>query len=374
MLKPTFESKKRYIWLGPYMNIMNDARRNQFYDQVLRGVTGKRCLEIGLGAGLLSFIALKYQPKHIVAVEQQPHIYELGKYLIKKLGVEDQITLLHEQVDHSFIDPAKFDVVYHEVVDHGLWGEGEGLFSHLNTSVPFIPSTYACDFYSCEISSDDFPDIKNARVPVPDDGLFKNYYNNIRDPSWPDVNELDDFDLLPDRIKTECIEQFGFMKKNFISKHTQERFIPGVDFNIDYVSEIQNILTLENSRSHAEIINKSFVGEERYLSRGKKVLSMEINQPSKKILLTDHNGITTTTNIDFTKNFIDLTIDRAALPGTSLIIPVFSMRHGESELLLSQCHWGHCGNNAIIKQGTKNITVRQHFNANGIEFFQWPMI
>jgi SAM-dependent methyltransferase len=367
MLKPTLESKKRYIWLEPYMILMNDTRRNQFYDQVLKGVTGKRCLEIGLGAGLLSFIALKYQPKHIVAVELQPHTYELGKYLIKKLGVEDKITLLHEKVDSSFIKTAEFDVVYHEVVGAGLWNED--IFLHLNTSVSFIPSTYVCDFYACEISLDDFPDIENARVTVPDDGKFKNYYNNIRDPSWPDVNELDDFDLLPDRIKTECTEQFGFMKKDFISKHTQEKFTPGVDFDIDYVSEIQNILTLENSRGHAEIINKSFVGEEKYLSCSKKVLSMEINQNSKKILLTDHNGITTITNIDFTKNFIDLTIDRAALPGTSLIIPVFSMKHGESELLLSQGHWGHCGNNAIVKSGTNNITVRQHFNAHGIEYF-----
>jgi len=369
MIKPTLESKKRYIWLGPYMSMMNDTLRNQFYDQVLKEVTGKRCLEIGFGAGLLSLIALKYQPKHIVAVEEDRHSYELGKYLIKKLGIEDQITLLNEKIDSSYIDPAKFDIVYHEVVGDGLWDED--IFSHLNTSVPIIPSTFVCDFYACEISTDDFPDVCNYDylTTVPDDEQFKNYYDNIRDSSWPDVDALDDFDLLPDNVKIECIKKFNFIKKDFISKHTHQKFIPGIDFDVDYISEINNILTLEHSRDYSDIINKSFVDEEKYLSSSKKILSMKINQHSKQCVLIDHNGITTTTNIDFTENFIDLPIDRSALNNTSLIIPIFSMEHKESKLVLSQGHWGHCGNNAIVKQGTKNITVRQHFNAHGIEYF-----
>jgi hypothetical protein len=350
------------------MMMMNDTSRNQFYDQILREVTGKRCLEIGFGPGLLSFIALKYQPKHIVAVEQQQQVYELGKYLIKKLGVEDRITLLNEQIDSSFIDPAEFDIVYHEVIGIGLWDEG--VFSHLDTSVPVIPSTYVCDFYACQISLDEFPNLYNYWEPTSDNDKFRNWYYDIKDPSWPDARELADFDLLPDHIKIECIKQFDFVKENFKYKNTEVKFIPGVDVDIDYVNEIQNLLTLENSRSDAAIINKSFIDEEKYLNRSKKVLSMEINQQSKKILVTDHNNITTTTNIDFTKNFIDLIIDRSALTGTSLIMPIFSLKHNESNLILSQSsQWGHSGNNAIVKQGIDDITVRQHFNANGIEYF-----
>ena len=349
------------------MMMMNDTSRNQFYDQILREVTGKRCLEIGFGPGLLSFIALKYQPKHIVAVEQQRQVYELGKYLIKKLGVEDRITLLNEQIDSSFIDPAEFDVVYHEVVGLGIWDED--VFLHLNTSVPIIPSTYVCDFYACEISLDEFTNLYSYWEPTDNNDKFKNWYCDIKDPSWPDVFKLDDFDSLPDHIKIECIEQFGFAKENFRFKNTEVKFIPGVDVDINYVNEIQNLLTLENSRSDAAIINKGLIDEEKYLNRGKKVLSMEINQQSKKILITDHNNITTTSTA-FTKNFIDLTIARSALTGTSLIIPIYSLKHNEYNLILSQSsQWGHCGNNAIVKQGIGDITVRQHFNANGIEYF-----
>jgi hypothetical protein len=118
-----------------------------------------------------------------------------------------------------------------------------------------------------------------------------------------------------------------------------------------------------------KFLSRSKKDENKFLSRSKKVLSVELNQLSKKIFTTDHNDITTTTSIDFTKNFIDLTISRLALNGTVLIIPVYSLKHKESKLILSQGHWKHCGDNAIVKPGPNDITVRQHFNANGIEYF-----
>lgn len=35
-------------------------------------------------------------------------------------------------------------------------------------------------------------------------------YYNIKDPSWPDIESVDDFFALPDYIKQECREEFGF--------------------------------------------------------------------------------------------------------------------------------------------------------------------
>jgi hypothetical protein len=35
---------------------------------------------------------------------------------------------------------------------------------------------------------------------------IKNSYNNVRDSSWPEINNLDDFENLPENIKQECIE------------------------------------------------------------------------------------------------------------------------------------------------------------------------
>jgi hypothetical protein len=45
---------------------------------------------------------------------------------------------------------------------------------------------------------------------------WKNWYNRIRDPSWPDCNSEQDFWTLPERIRTECIEVFGYNPKEKI--------------------------------------------------------------------------------------------------------------------------------------------------------------
>jgi len=46
-------------------------------------------------------------------------------------------------------------------------------------------------------------------------GFFTNQtrdsYNAVRDPSWPDVNNLDDFYQLPEHIRAECIQQHGLV-------------------------------------------------------------------------------------------------------------------------------------------------------------------
>jgi hypothetical protein len=47
------------------------------------------------------------------------------------------------------------------------------------------------------------------------DGFFSDQirrsYDAVKDPSWPDVNSLDDFDQLPGHIRTECIQEHGLV-------------------------------------------------------------------------------------------------------------------------------------------------------------------
>ena len=47
------------------------------------------------------------------------------------------------------------------------------------------------------------------------DGFFTDQistsYDAVKDPSWPDVHNLDDFNQLPDHIRTECIQQHGLV-------------------------------------------------------------------------------------------------------------------------------------------------------------------
>jgi hypothetical protein len=38
-------------------------------------------------------------------------------------------------------------------------------------------------------------------------------YNSVRDPSWPNCTTWAEFDRLPDRVRKECIDQFGFARE-----------------------------------------------------------------------------------------------------------------------------------------------------------------
>lgn len=377
MYTPTFLNNLNFKKTA-YLTMMSDVKRNQFYNNILSEITDKTCLEIGFGAGLLSLIALKHQPKHIVAVERNLASFELGKYLIKKSGLKNKITLIHEQIDASFINPSEFDLVYHEILGNNLWDED--VFFQFNTAVPMIPSEYTCELYACEISADEFlkldKDPRSHTAAAKTDSKFVSWYTNIKDSTWPNVEQLSDFDLLPEIIKIECVECFGFDRKNFIENAVPatrfepgSRFEPGVDVNVDYVNEIQQLVDAYHSRSNA-ILNID-LPQHRYpplLNRSKKVSSMTVNQHSKTIAITDHNNVTTVTEIDFAKPYIDLVVDRNALPEMSFIQPIFSLKHHQSTLILSDGHWGYPPNSAIVKQNANNVMVRQHFNTNGIEY------
>ena len=44
---------------------------------------------------------------------------------------------------------------------------------------------------------------------------WKEFYSAIRDPLWPDCDNEKDFDLLPDPIKAECQQEFGYVPGQF---------------------------------------------------------------------------------------------------------------------------------------------------------------
>lgn len=47
---------------------------------------------------------------------------------------------------------------------------------------------------------------------------WKEFYQQIRDPSWPDCNNEDEFDLLPESIRQECMSVFGYQPGQFKKK------------------------------------------------------------------------------------------------------------------------------------------------------------
>lgn len=97
--------------------------RNNFYDRIFSNtVTGRDCIEIGFGTGLLTMLALKHGAKSVEAWENNFHLYQLGVYLIDQLKLNDRVKLNHGTFDNSISTVDK--VVFHEILSPNVWGEG----------------------------------------------------------------------------------------------------------------------------------------------------------------------------------------------------------------------------------------------------------
>lgn len=49
---------------------------------------------------------------------------------------------------------------------------------------------------------------------------WKEFYKSIKDPSWPDANDEQDFNFLPEHVKKECVEVYNYRPGSFESEET----------------------------------------------------------------------------------------------------------------------------------------------------------
>jgi hypothetical protein len=117
-------------------------------------VANQLCIDIGFGTGLLSMLAIKHGARHVTAWEQDENRYLLGRYIIQKLGLQNQITLYHG-VFHSDNCANPDAVVFHEIIGPNVWNEG------LRTALPLqaktiLPRKIKVDFDVVQISKQDY--------------------------------------------------------------------------------------------------------------------------------------------------------------------------------------------------------------------------
>lgn len=97
--------------------------RNQFYDKILQeNVSKQRCIDIGFGTGLLSMLAIKHGATHVEAWEENEDRYALGRYIIKKLNLQNKICLFHGSYNHHE-NNADNKIVFHEIIGANIWNE-----------------------------------------------------------------------------------------------------------------------------------------------------------------------------------------------------------------------------------------------------------
>lgn len=174
---------------GIVMYMINDGPRNLFYKGILHECQDQHCIDIGFGTGLLSFAALDRGAKSVTAYEVNEQRYEIGKYIIKKLNLEDKITLINRRFMADEED-VKNKCVFHELISQRVWGEN--LYNVLgNANIRLLPNQY-----TMEVSAFEFNSIQEAVSQVfgyptftPVIGFKTDFVNTVQEiiDKWVDI-------------------------------------------------------------------------------------------------------------------------------------------------------------------------------------------
>jgi hypothetical protein len=309
---------------GVNRSMINDFMRNQFYDNILKdNVKDQHCIDIGFGTGLLSLLAIKHGAKSIIAYESDDDRYELGCHVIKKLGLEHQITLLHSRFNFKMLDQyPTVTVAFSETVNGNLWQEG--LLNSLprQHKINFLPGQYFLEIYAC-IVPDSFA--QGLIYPTADVGFA------------PGVDIDGNF--------IKLINDIGFPGK-------------GVPATMWSNSQTQFL--------NFEVHNETNWGWMPYLrlcvNNGKLVSGYYVD--ANNITNSVVNNIVKP--IEFNCQEQQLIIDTTTWGDSSVIlIPRAGMMHGEHRLMLDTGHWGPTLDPVILNRPTSNIVITHNFH-NGL--------
>jgi len=166
-------------WMAPWnmgrqIQMIFDQPRNQFYWELLKQSKNKVCIDVGLGTGILTLMALHHGAKHVYAYEKNPSTFELGKYIIEEMGFSDRVTFVNENYnpkDHQHLD---IELIFHEIIGRNIWSEGiADTFRGETTKI--VPSYVTC----------------NIRLAKGSVGLKPSLENNSTGCEWLDETYLE---------------------------------------------------------------------------------------------------------------------------------------------------------------------------------------
>lgn len=364
-------NEQKHDWInndGINIYMISEAPRNQFYEAAIKdAVPGKNCIDIGFGTGLLSYIALKYNPKHITAYEINKERYELGKYLINKFGLQDKITLVNQKFDKATCITDEHDVIFHEVVGSRIWDDG--LYLHFNNSTAIVPATYRCDFYAVDVRDDEFPNT---------------YYDFDKD-TLTEYRKLRLLNLKED-ITFEQYKQMSYAERDAIVQTHDIVFKTGVDLPIPYEEEITRLVTAYVRDRHVNLEEKKKNAEardfevhdfeiypevsERIYNTGKLFMWYEINHAAKTLTISDATGLRTVP-LTCDEECVQLEIDASLFGDRSVaLVPAYTLKHNEHELSFRNTHWGPSPQVIVAHYPKKNATIKQHLTTGILGDFE----
>jgi hypothetical protein len=120
----------RKLWnASTWLDMVNDARRNEAFANGL-AVTVRRgdvALDVGTGTGILSVMASRVvgaSPGRVDALEEFGPSAVVARRVVQDNGVTDRVRVIQRRSDDHGVTGEKYDVVFSELLDSSLIGEG----------------------------------------------------------------------------------------------------------------------------------------------------------------------------------------------------------------------------------------------------------
>lgn len=120
----------RKLWnASTWLDMVNDARRNEAFANGL-AVTVRRgdvALDVGTGTGILSVMASRVvgaSPGRVDALEEFGPSAVVARRVVEDNGVADRVRVIQRRSDNHGVTGGKYDVVFSELLDSSLIGEG----------------------------------------------------------------------------------------------------------------------------------------------------------------------------------------------------------------------------------------------------------
>ena len=313
---------------GINLPMINDFMRNQFYDHVLcNRVKDKNCLDIGFGTGLLSILALKHGAKSITAYESDNNRYLLGCEIIKRLELENKITLIHNRYNQNDFDKHDCNVIFTETVSGGLWGEGIWNSFPRQSGIQFLPGQYYLDIMSLEIPES----FANGLINEVDDSI--RYFS-------PSID-----------IDTKFIECINNLRNGKNS--------PDINLCKDGITKLSNINTIWGWMPYMRLAAYN----------GKSIAKYTVDAIENTITTTDQMG-TNKAVIDFAIDNINMSINTEGFHNKCvMLVPRVGMKHGDANLFLDTGHWGPVDYPVLLKNiQNSTITLSHHTKTGELKY------
>lgn len=354
---------------GVNIDMISNAARNQFYDAALSEAKGQHCVDIGFGTGLLTLLALKHGALSVTAYESDPERFRFGQRMIQHLGIGHCVTL-HNQTYCA--DPKDSRLIFHEVLGNNLWDESAWSFvAHMRC---IIPAVYHSEVWIAPIDPAQLAVLKDQRWAQHQQLRFATWYNNIRDPSWPDCASPDQFDQLPQHIQVECAECFGWDADRSM---LQYKFDPGVAIDSKYQQLIE---TAVNAADHATQVGaiSSIAWQQDARSVYHQLLAKAVCAHEWTLDAANQTfavrGLHSSQTRAWPHNEIDIVLDPVHYQHQQVaVLTRHAIEHQGQRLYLSDSCWAPPAQGAaIFDHVAGTVGLRQNLNTGQIRYFEFP--